>query len=360
MTSSLRRSSRAVSLCDRFRFSSQRRLCVLLTTILRPSVPSEPSSLGVLDPPSTGARIVARRFAPSQHTPACGLRLSARSGPWPSLVGTHGAKRRADQLAKRFYLFANLAAVDEPRGFLTVANAKDLVGGAQVLLYRRLGEEEALGDLCVAQPLGDEMQYLPLADGERVEIHRVIVRYEVLEKLPGGDDLALVDHLHGAGYLIQLHTGVYETPGSVSQGGPGERQIHVQAEDQNGDVGVDPPDAFYALGDSLGATRVVYGATGNVCVSRSGLSNVYPRPTLQCLLEAGGQNGIRAIYPDKPQTLTLAVHQCRLSLEDPAGRTHVSGCGRALFCILPKNVRVLMPWVSPTSRSTLAQALVLC
>jgi hypothetical protein len=41
---------------------------------------------------------------------------------------------------------------------------------------------------------------------------------------------------------------------------------------------------------------------------------VYPRPTLQFLLEAGGQNGIRAIYPDKPQTLTLAVHQCRLSL----------------------------------------------
>jgi hypothetical protein len=122
-----------------------------------------------------------------------------------------------------------------------------------------------------------------------------------------------VGHLHGAGYLIQLHPGVDETPGSVSQGGPSERQIHVQAEDQNGDVGVDPLDAFYALGDSLGATRVEYGATGNVGVSRSGLSNVYPRPTLQCLLEAGGQNRIRAIYPDKPQTLTLAAHQCRLS-----------------------------------------------
>src|SRR5829696_7115307 len=75
MTSSLRRSSRAVSLCDRFRFSSQRRLCVLLTTILRPSVPGEPSSLGVLDPPSTGARIVARRFAPLST-----LRPSASAG----------------------------------------------------------------------------------------------------------------------------------------------------------------------------------------------------------------------------------------------------------------------------------------
>src|SRR5215211_6622946 len=134
----------------------------------------------------------------------------------------------------------NLATVNEPRGFLAVTHAEDLVGGAQVLLYRRLGEEEVLGDLCVAESLGDQLQYLALADGERVEIRGIIVRYEVLEKLPGGDDLALVGHLHGTGYLIQLHPGVDETPGPVSQGGPGERQIHVQAEDQNGDFGVDP------------------------------------------------------------------------------------------------------------------------
>ena len=110
-----------------------------------------------------------------------------------------------------------------------------------------------------------------------------------------------------------------EIPGSVAQGGPGERQIHVQTEDQNGDVGVDPPDAFYTLRDALGATRVEYGATGYLGVRRSGVYNVYPRPLFQCLLEAGGHNGIRAIYPDKPQTLTLAAHQCRLSsLEGPA------------------------------------------
>src|SRR5215211_4233104 len=208
----------------------------------------------------------------------------------------------------------NLATVNEPRGFLAVTHAEDLVGGAQVLLYRRLGEEEVLGDLCVAESLGDQLQYLALADGERVEIRGIIVRYEVLEKLPGGDDLALVGHLHGTGYLIQLHPGVDETPGPVSQGGPGERQIHVQAEDQNGDFGVDPPDTFYALGDALGATRVEHGATGNLGVSRSGMSNAYLRPPFQCLLESGGHNGIRAIYPDKPQTLTLAAHQCRLSL----------------------------------------------
>jgi hypothetical protein len=87
----------------------------------------------------------------------------------------------------------------------------------------------------------------------------------------------------------------------------------VQAEDQNGDVCVDPPDAFYALRNALGATRVEYGTIGNLGVRRSGVSNVYPRPPFQRLLEPGGHNGIRAIDPDKPQTLTLAAHQCRLS-----------------------------------------------
>jgi len=78
-----------------------------------------------------------------------------------------------------------LATVYELCGFLTVTHAEDLVGSAQVLLYRRLGEEEVLGDRCVAESLGDELQYLPLADGERVEIRGVIVRYEALEELPG-------------------------------------------------------------------------------------------------------------------------------------------------------------------------------
>jgi hypothetical protein len=85
----------------------------------------------------------------------------------------------------------------------------------------------------------------------------------------------------------------------------------VQTEDQNGDARVDPPDAFYALGDALCATRVEYGATGNLGVRRSAVPNVYPRPAFERLLEAGGHDGIRAIYPDKPQTLMLAAHQYR-------------------------------------------------
>jgi hypothetical protein len=59
----------------------------------------------------------------------------------------------------------------------------------------------------------------------------------------------------------------------MAQGGTGERQIHVQAEGQNGDIGVDAPDAFYTLRDALGATRVEYGAIGSVCVNRGCLSN---------------------------------------------------------------------------------------
>src|SRR5215217_6005110 len=292
MTSSLRRSSRAVSLCDRFKFSSQRRLCVLLTTILHSSVPGEPSSLGVLP-------------------------LGACSSIDRGTYSTISDRRYVSISARACKEVQTLATVNEPRGFLTVTHAEDLVGSAQVLLYRRLGEEEVLGDLCVAESLGDELQYLPLADGESVEIRGVIVRYKVFEKLPGSDDLALLGHLHGARFLIQLHPR-RDGVGSESPrrgGGPSERQIHVQAEDQNGDIGVDPPDAFYALGDSLGATRVEYGATGSLGVSRSGLSNVYPRPSFQCLLETGGHNGIRAIYPDKPQT--LGVHHvasfCRRS-----------------------------------------------
>src|SRR5829696_1082485 len=176
-----------------------------------------------------------------------------------------------------------------------------------MLLYRGLGEEEALGYLCVAEPLGDELQYLLLAAGECVEVRGVLVRYEVLEELSGGDDLALGGHFHGAGYLIQLHPGVDETPGPITQGNAGERQIQVHTEGENGDAGVDAPDAFYTLGDALGATGVEYGANGDFGVLRGRVPDFYPPPPLQGFFQAGGQDWILAIYPDKPQMLTLAA-----------------------------------------------------
>src|ERR687897_2729604 len=77
MTSSLRRSSRAVSLCDRFKFSSQRRLCVLLTTILRPSVPGELFPWGACPSIDRGT-YSSTALRASQHAPPFGLRLSAR------------------------------------------------------------------------------------------------------------------------------------------------------------------------------------------------------------------------------------------------------------------------------------------
>src|SRR5919107_29501 len=178
-----------------------------------------------------------------------------------------------------------------------------------MLLYRGLGEEEVLGYLCVAEPLGEELQYLPLAGGERVEVRRVLVRNEVLEELPGGDDLALGGHFHGPGYLIQLHPGVDETPGPITQGRAGERQIQVHAEGEDGDAGVDAPDAFYALGDALGATCIEYGANGDFGVRWGRVPDVYPRLPLQGFFQAGCHDGILAIYPDKPQMLTLATHR---------------------------------------------------
>src|SRR5215204_235095 len=201
-----------------------------------------------------------------------------------------------------------LEAADELRGFFAVAHTKDLVGSAQVLLHRRLGEEEALCNLGVAKSLGDELQDLPLAGGKRVEISGILVRYEVLKELPRGDDLAPGGHFHGAGYLIQLHTGMYEAPSPEPQGGTGERQIHVQAEDQNRDLRVDLPDAFYALRESPDATRVEYGRGRSNGIRRGCLSQVHPRPPLQSALEACGYNRVRTIYPDKPKRLTFAAY----------------------------------------------------
>src|SRR5215213_6238862 len=292
MTSSLRRSSRAVSLCDRFKFSSQRRLCVLLTTILHSSVPGEPSSLGVLP-------------------------LGACSSIDRGTYSTISDRRYVSISARACKEVQTLATVNEPRGFLTVTHAEDLVGSAQVLLYRRLGEEEVLGDLCVAESLGDELQYLPLADGESVEIRGVIVRYKVFEKLPGSDDLALVGHLHGAGYLIQLHPGVDETPGSVSQGGPSERQIHVQAEDQNGDVGVDPLDAFSMPSEILSAPLAsntaqqgTSASVGVVCptCTRASPSSAFLRPAAT----TGYEQSIQTSPKRSPSTMSP------LSVEGPA------------------------------------------
>src|SRR5215210_5930368 len=99
MTSSLRRSSRAVSLCDRFKFSSQRRLCVLLTTILRPSVPGEPSSLRAYSP----LRVLAPSIDRGTYS-STALRASQHATPFrASLVSLSTSLRMAEgSLESRF------------------------------------------------------------------------------------------------------------------------------------------------------------------------------------------------------------------------------------------------------------------
>lgn len=49
------------------------------------------------------------------------------------------------------------AVAYEPCGLGTIAYAKDLVGGTQVLLYGRLGEKEAPGYLGVGQTVADQL-----------------------------------------------------------------------------------------------------------------------------------------------------------------------------------------------------------
>src|ERR687894_179513 len=75
MISSLRCSSRAVSLWDLFKSSSQRKLCILLTTIFRPSVSGEPS-------------LPFNHRGTYSSTLRLRLRLSAHSGLRPPFVGT--------------------------------------------------------------------------------------------------------------------------------------------------------------------------------------------------------------------------------------------------------------------------------
>src|SRR5919112_963817 len=77
MISSFRCSSRAVSLWDLFKSSSQRKLCILLTTIFRPSVSGEPS-------------LPFNHRGTYSSTLRLRLRLSAHSGLRPPFVGTLG------------------------------------------------------------------------------------------------------------------------------------------------------------------------------------------------------------------------------------------------------------------------------
>src|SRR4051794_4869738 len=169
-----------------------------------------------------------------------------------------------------------LTGVDQSCGLFAVADAEDSVGGAQVLFDRGFGEEEVFGDLGIAVSPGDELQYLALANGERVEVGGLLVGYEVLEDLSGNDDLASGGDLRGAGYLVQLHSGVDEAPGTEPQGRSGERQIQVQTEDENGDLGADLVDEPYALREVLHPARIEDGAHRYDAPRRGGSPEMHP------------------------------------------------------------------------------------
>jgi hypothetical protein len=92
----------------------------------------------------------------------------------------------------------------------------------------------------------------------------------------GNDDLASGGDLRGAGYLVQLHSGVDEAPGTEPQGRSGERQIQVQTEDENGDLGADLVDEPYALREVLHPARIEDGAHRYDAPRRGGSPEMHP------------------------------------------------------------------------------------
>src|SRR5215211_2461108 len=96
----------------------------------------------------------------------------------------------------------------ELRRLGAIADAEDLVSGAEVLLHGGFGDEEALGYLGVAQPLAYQLEDLLLTRGKALEIYRPVVGHKILEQLPRSGDLAFRNHREGAHYLFGVHPGV--------------------------------------------------------------------------------------------------------------------------------------------------------
>ena len=83
------------------------------------------------------------------------------------------------------------AASEEFRSFGAVGHPQDLVGGAQMLLYCGLREEEALAYFSVGEPLDHVPEDLPLADGEGSKVRRLLFAQQVVKQFTRRNELAL-------------------------------------------------------------------------------------------------------------------------------------------------------------------------
>lgn len=199
--------------------------------------------------------------------------------------------------------------VQELGGFDAVSDAEELVGGAQVLLDGGLGQKKPPRYLGVGEALADELQDLPLAPREDVGARQVL-RYQELEQLPRGNDLALLGHLEGADYLLGLHRRVDETAGPGVEGGPRQRQVEVQTEDEYRGVRVRLAEPLYALREAFHALRSEYYAR-RALPGRELAPNMYPRLLLEDLREADRDYWVGAVDPMKAQTLWSSLGNSR-------------------------------------------------
>ena len=127
---------------------------------------------------------------------------------------------------------ALVAVADEPGGRRAVLDTEDLVGRAQVLFHRGLGQEDALIYLGIGHTLADEIQGLALAIGEDSQVHNIFVGDQVFEELPRRYDLTFDRYPDGADYLIGRHAGVNEPTRSCVECGPSRGQLEVQPKDE--------------------------------------------------------------------------------------------------------------------------------
>src|SRR5215203_642161 len=187
-----------------------------------------------------------------------------------------------------------------------VAYPQHLVGGAQVLLDRRLRQVQPPGYLGVAQALHDHLQDLSLTGREVPYFGVLVLAQEVAEQLPGGGKLALLDDFHCAEHLCGLHLCVHEPIGAVFQRGTGQRKIQLRTEDQQRHAPIEFTNASHTVGAALPhAPSVEHDARWT---PGAGLpTDFHVGLALEDLLQALSRDRVRrADHPDQPQGLGRA------------------------------------------------------
>src|SRR5215203_3180237 len=220
-----------------------------------------------------------------------------------------------------------------------VAYPQHLVGGAQVLLDRRLRQVQPPGYLGVAQALHDHLQDLSLTGREVPYFGVLVLAQEVAEQLPGGGKLALLDDFHCPEHLCGVHLRMHEPIGAVFQRGPGQPKIQLRTEDQQRHARMEFPNASHALEAALlhAAPSVEHDARG---APGGGLpTDAHVGLALQDLLQALSRDRVRGgEHPDQPQELGRARCLWHRLQAPSSGR----GARRRV------DLRSLCPQLSPT------------